>query len=60
MNDEIKKKIRKSRIHQYEIAAKIGISEYSLCRWFRNPLTAEQEQKILTAIADIKAGAASV
>ena len=56
MNDTIKRKIKASRIMQYEIAAKIGISEYTFCRWFRKELTAEQQEKILTAIAEIKAG----
>ena len=43
MNDTIKRKIKESRIMQYEIAAKIGISEYTFCRWFRKELTAEQQ-----------------
>ena len=41
-----------------EVAAKIGISEYTFCRWFRKELTAEQQERILAAIADIKAGEA--
>ena len=45
---------------QYEIAAKIGISEYTFSRWFRKELTAEQQERILAAIADIKAGEAHV
>ena len=56
MNDTIKRKIKASRIMQYEIAAKIGISEYTFCRWFRKELTAEQQEKILAAITEIKAG----
>ena len=56
MNDTIKRKIKANRIMQYEIAAKIGISEYTFCRWFRKELTAEQQEKILAAIAEIKAG----
>lgn len=50
-NIEIKTKIKESRIMQYEIAAKIGISEYTLCRWFRKELTSEQRMQILDAIA---------
>ena len=60
MNDAIKRKIKESRIMQYEISAKIGISEYTFCRWFRKELTAEQQERILAAIADIKAGEAHV
>lgn len=56
MNDEIKREIRKARLMQYEIAAKIGVSEYTLCRWFRRELTPEQRGKVLAAIAELKAG----
>lgn len=59
MNDEIKKTIKESRILQYEIAAKIGVSEYTFCKWFRKPLTDEQQELILTTIAEIKAGEAN-
>ena len=58
MNDTIKKKIKESRIMQYEIAAQIGISEYTLCKWFSKELTPEQQEQILSAIAAIKAGEA--
>ena len=33
-NSEIKRTIKESRIMQYEIAAQMGISEYTLCKWF--------------------------
>lgn len=56
-NLEIREAIKKSRFMQYEIAQQIGISEFSLCRWFRQELTAEQKEKILTAIEQLKAGA---
>lgn len=55
-NNDIKKIIQQSRIMQYEIATQIGISEYTFCKWFRKKLTAEQKEKILAAIAKIKAG----
>lgn len=53
-NAEIKSKIKKSRIMQYEIAAQIGISEYTLCKWFRKELTTEQQEQILSAIKEIQ------
>lgn len=43
---------------QYEIAAQIGVSECTLCRWFRKELTDEQKALILSAIETIKAGEA--
>ena len=60
MNDAIKRKIKESRIMQYEIAAKIGISEYPFCRWFRKELTADQQERNLAGIAEITAGEAHV
>lgn len=59
MNDAIKQKIQANRIRQYEVAAKIGISEYTLIRWFRKELTQEQTDKILHAIDELKAGGMS-
>lgn len=56
MNDAIRQKIRASRIRQYEVAAKIGVSEYTLIRWLRRELTQEQTDKILRAIDELKAG----
>lgn len=59
MNDKIKQAIKRSRFMQYEVAAAIGISEYTLCKWFRKELTAEQQDKILSAIDRLKAGEAN-
>lgn len=56
MNDAIRQKIRASRIRQYEVAAKIGVSEYTLIRWLRRELTQEQTDKILHAIDELKVG----
>ena len=57
-NSEIKRAIKGSRIMQYGGGGGGGISEYTLCKWFRKELTAEQQERILAAIADIKAGEA--
>ena len=54
MNDAIRQKIRASRIRQYEVAAKIGVSEYTLIRWLRRELTQEQTDKILHAIDELE------
>ena len=57
-NSDVKKTIKASRIKQYEIAAQMGISEYTLCKWFHKKLDAEQQERILAAIKEIKAGEA--
>ena len=53
-NEEVKKIIRQSRIMQYEIAERLGVSEYTLCKWFRRELTDEQKQRIFEAVRAIK------
>ena len=60
MNYSIKQIIKESRYRQYEIAARIGISEYTFCKWFRKELTQEQKELILSAIEELKAGEAHV
>ena len=60
MNYSIKQIIKESRYRQYEIAAKIGISEYTFCKWFRKELTKEQKELILSANEELKAGEAHV
>ena len=60
MNYSIKQIIKESRYRQYEMAAKIGISEYTFCKWFRKELTQEQKELILSAIEELKAGEAHV
>lgn len=53
-NEEIKKKIRESRIHQYEVADAIGVSEYTFCKWLRKPLSPDKEQAVLEALQKLK------
>ena len=48
--DQIKKVMRENRIFQWEVAKKLGIAEFTLCRWLREDLTTEQEEKIKNAI----------
>lgn len=52
----IKQKIKESRLFNYEIAEAIGISENTLSRWFRKPLTHEQRVAIVEAIDKLKGG----
>lgn len=42
--------MKESRFFNYEIAEKMGITENSLSRWFRKPLTETQQNAILQAI----------
>lgn len=48
--EQIKKVMREHRIFQWEVAKKLGIAEFTLCRWLREDLTTEQEERIKKAI----------
>lgn len=49
-NQIIRTEIKRSGIAQWRIAAKIGVSENTLIRWLRYPLTEEKIMRIKTAI----------
>lgn len=55
-NLEIRMIIKKNRLCHYEVAAKLGISEYTLCRWLREELSDERKGIILEAINSIVGG----
>ena len=55
-NTDIRMKIKEKRLCHYEIAAKIGISECTLCRWLREELTQEKKKAIFDAINEISGG----
>ena len=54
-NSNIKELLRKKRIYQWEIAAKLNVSEITFCRWLRQDLPEEKQLQILSAIAEIDA-----
>lgn len=53
-NKEIEKLLREQKIYKYQIAKKLGIHETSFIRWFREELTENQIQQVLSAIEEIK------
>ena len=52
-NNEIKTFISLSGINQYEVANKLGITEFYLCRLFRQELSEKWKEKIVSAIKEI-------
>ena len=50
MNDEVKRRIKTSRIYQYEVAAELGIAETTLCVWLRSELGADRKALVMAAI----------
>ena len=53
-NTELRAEIQKSRLRQWEIAAFIGVSEYTLVRWLRTELPPDKQAAILEAIEKLK------
>ena len=53
-NMKIRKIIKDSAVRHWQIADNIGISEMSLVRLLRYPLTNEKEQEIMAAIEALK------
>lgn len=55
-NEAIKKEIKKAGVYQYQVAAKIGVSEMTLIRWMREELPEEKRQLVYEAIQSLKVG----
>jgi hypothetical protein len=53
-NDKIKELIKKNHLCSWQIAKVLEVHESVLSRWFREPLTNEQERLILLAIEKLK------
>lgn len=52
-NERVRRAARAADIPLYVVAAAIGVSEATLGRWMRVPLSAEKEQRIMAAIAEL-------
>ena len=54
LNEKIELLIKEEKFYKWQIAKKIGIHETTFSRWFREELTKEQEQQIISAIEELK------
>lgn len=52
-NFEIRELLKKKRIRQYELAAEMQISEFTLSRWLRDELSKSKKDDVLQAIQRI-------
>ena len=50
---ELREQMRRHGLKQWEVAAKMGISEYTLVRWLRNTPTEEHAAMIAEAIEEL-------
>ena len=52
-NNDIRQMIRVLRLHHYEVAERIGISETTFCVWLRSELTEERRSRVMKAIEEL-------
>jgi len=54
-NQEIRQKMRKVDIRQWEVADGLGVSEFTLTRWLRKELPDERKAAVLSTIHQLAA-----
>lgn len=55
LNSDIRAAIKAHNLRQYQVAEKIGVSEFTFVRWLRKELSYERKQIILAAIEELSA-----
>lgn len=53
-NKEIKELLHRENIYMWQVAKKLGVHETTFCKWFRDELSQEQAQRVLSAVEEIK------
>lgn len=49
-NQAIRQLIATKRLKHYEVAAALGVSEYTLCKWMRTELEPKRKEMVIKAI----------
>lgn len=53
-NKEIKALLHNENVYMWQVAKVLGVHETVFCKWFREPLSQEQIQRILSAVEEIR------
>lgn len=53
-NESVRRAARIAGVPLWKVAAKIGVSEPTLTRWLRVPLSQEREARVMSAIAALE------
>ena len=53
-NEQIKDLMKENNIFMWQVAKKLNVYETSFCKWFREELSEERKQQVLSAIEEIK------
>lgn len=52
-NEDIRRAISEKRLFNYEVAEKLGVSEFTFARWLRYELSEEKKELVLNAINEL-------
>jgi len=52
-NDEIRSEINRARLHHWEVAQQVGISDGRFSVWLRTPLSEERRKRVEKAIDEL-------
>lgn len=53
-NDDIRRSIRESGLHQWMVAERLGISEATFTRWLRTEMSDGKKRMVIDAINELK------
>jgi hypothetical protein len=53
-NEDIRNLLKKSQIHHWIIAEKLGVSDTTFSRWLRHEMPLEKKEKIIRLIEEVK------
>ena len=53
-NEQIRALMKQNNIFMWQVAKKLNVYETSFCKWFREELSEERKQLVLSAIEEIK------
>ncbi len=52
-NEDIRRAISEKRLFNYEVAEKLGVSEFTFARWLRYELSEEKKELVINAINEL-------
>lgn len=53
-NEQLRAVMRENNIYMWQVAKKLNVYETSFSKWFREELSEERKQQVLSAIEEIK------
>ena len=52
-NEKIRNAMKSKGVRQWQVALRLGVSDQTLIRWLRVPLTADKEAAVLAAVEEL-------